>query len=71
MQRFEVGWYIKKKVTAELIRDTEEMKPVRTAVPHTRGKQKNAIFSSKDEEEGGGVLSSHRMKNIKDGVMHF
>lgn len=69
MQCFEVGWYIK-KVTAELIRDTEENKPVRTAVPHKR-KTKNAIFSSKDEEEEGEVLSSHGMKNIKDSLMHF
>lgn len=60
----------KKRVTAELIRETEETEPVRTAVPHSRGKQKNAIFSSKDKEEGGGVFSAHGIKNIKDGVMH-
>lgn len=55
MQCFEEGQYIK-KVTAELIRDTEETEPVRTAVPHSRGKQKNAIFSSKDKEEGEGCF---------------
>jgi len=47
-----------KKVKAELIRDTEETDTVRTAVPHTR-KQKNAIFSFRDKEEGRGVLPAH------------
>lgn len=56
---------VHKKVTAELIRDMEETEPVRTAVPHSRGKQKKAIFSSKDKEEGGGVFSAHGMKNLK------
>lgn len=45
------------------------MKPVRAAVPHTRGKQKNTIFSSKDKEDGSEVLLAYRMENIMDGVM--